>query len=138
MLRKGQRRLCYLLACLLLVTGMYVTFEKADSIARHTVSAGTARIQEPDETIIQKHEYVVERSKTLLRESVFRTVTRNQSLRRTMRLPVLLLYAICVVYFVLKCFYTEEIISLQEKKYRKALIKYIHDIDGKKRMSCLI
>lgn len=137
MLRKSQRRLCYILSCLLLISGMYMTFEKADSIARHAVASETARIQKPDRMSGQKTVYVVERTGSLLREAVGRVVSRNYSLRRDLRFPSLFLCALCVAYFVLRYWNVEEILFLHKKKYREALIKYIHDIDGKKRMSCL-
>ena len=137
MLRKNRRRLCWLLACFLLLSGMYVTFEKADSMVNHAVSTEIARIQQPDKASTSVVAYMVERPHSVLRSVADRIVQRNTLSRKDLRLPTLLLYMLCVAFFVLKCWTVEEILYVHEKKYRKALIKYIHDIDGKKRVSCL-
>lgn len=138
MLQKERKLLCYILVWLLLLAGMYTSFEKVNSMAVHTVSNHKITIQKPDEKTTCKMVYIVERTGSVLREVVGRGMSRNQSLRGNMRLLTIFLYALCVLFFDLKYQVIEEFFDLREKRYRKAIIKYIHDLDGKKRMSCLI
>lgn len=153
MLRKGQRRLCYFLMCVLLMAGMHTTYVKADTFAQRAASlevvqryvTKTARIQnvteallsEPDRVVVQDTVCVVESVNPVLRMVIGRVTSGSSQIRRELRLSCLLLCALCIAYFILKCWRIEEILCLHEKKYRAALIKYIHDIDGKKRIACL-
>lgn len=137
MLRKNQTRLCYILVCFILLAGMYTTYEKVGSIEKHTVATHKTTLQIWDKSASHKTIYVVERAGCVLRESIGRVVQRNQFLRRGLRTLSLFFCALCAECFILKCQLIEEIFPLWEKKYRKAVIKYIHDMDGKKRMLCL-
>lgn len=153
MLRKSQRRLCYFLMYVLLMAGMYTTYVRADSFAERATSIEAAQLyavkaanaqraseavfRAPDKTVPQSAVCVVESVNPVLRMVIGRTTSRNSLIRRDLRLACLLLWALCMACFILKCRYIEEILCLCEKKYRTALIKYIHDIDGKKRVSCL-
>ena len=137
MLRKNQRRWCVFLVCILLMAAMHTTYVKADSFAKRAVAVETARIQAPEKLAAQEKVCVVENVRTTLRAAIGQATNRSSSIRRDLRLPTLFLCGLCVAYFILRCWRTEEILCLHEKKYRAALIKYIHDIDGKKRISCL-
>lgn len=150
MLRISQRRLCYFLICVLLMAGMHTTYVKADSFAEraasieaaqlyvaNTKTASEAQLRAPENVMTQVLVCVVENIDSVRRTVFSRVTNRSSLIRRDLRLPGLLLWALCISYFVLKCWHIEECLCLHEKKYRAALIKYIHDIDGKKRMACL-
>ena len=149
MLRQSQRSVCYILMFILLMAGMYTTYVKADEIAERAVAMEAAQLYEKTESAVrviqlQKTDEVLTRSvcvvenvNPLLRTMLGRITGRSISSRRDLQFYGTLLLALCVAYFVLRCQYEEEILCLHEKKYRAALIKYIHDTDGKKRVACL-
>jgi len=95
------------------------------------------QLSETDRNIIQADVCVVESMNPLSRVVIGRTRNRVSNVRRDLRFAGIFLWALCIAYFILYCCHIEEILCLHEKKYHVALIKYIHDIDGKKRMSCL-
>lgn len=149
MLRQSQRSVCYILMFILLMTGTYTTYVKADEIAERAVAMEAAQLYEKAEAAVRvlqlqktdealtRSVCVVESVNPLLRTVLGRMTSRSILTRRDLRFYGMLLLALCVVYFVLRCQYVEEILCLHEKKYRAALIKYIHDMDGKKRVACL-
>ena len=147
MLRKSQRRLCYFLIGILLMAGIYTTYVKADNFAERAASLKAARIYAAgtDEAVaqlrgtdsnIQSEVCVVENINATVRTILGRLTNRNASIRRDLRFAGVILWAICIACFILRCFQIEEILCLHERKYRAALIKYIHDMDGKKRVPC--
>lgn len=163
MLRRNWRRLCHFMICILFITGMYSTYMKADSIAEHAVAASiaqnvqlctngdvitqveraqtsdvkTAWLQKNNSSVVQEAACVIRNVNPVIRAVIGRTMSHSNSLRRDLRLLTIFLWGICIAYFLLRVWRIEEILCLYEKKYRAALIKYIHDMDGKKRMSCL-
>lgn len=150
MLQKSQRRVCYFMMLILLIAGMYTTYVKADNFAERAASIEAARIyaanvetsiitqlRETNWDIAQTEVCVMESVNPLLRVVIGRTSNRISGVRRDLRFAGIVLWALCIAYFILHCFHIEEVLCLHEKKYRTALIKYIHDIDGKKRISCL-
>jgi len=149
MLRKNQRRMCYFLISILLMAGIHTTYVKADNFAERAASIEAARIYTANRDTapvthlrgadrnVQTDACVVENVNPLVRTVLGRTTSRNISIRRDLRFAGVILWAFCVACFLLRCTQITEILYLIEKKYRAALIKYIHDIDGKKRISCL-
>lgn len=149
MLRRHQRRFSYVLICVLLMAGMYTTYAKADSLAGRAASLEAAQLhmsakttmetqlRAPERALTQNVACVVESVNPLFRTVIGRVANRNSTVRRELRLPCILLWAIGTAYFIFNCRHIEEKRCLHEKKYRAALIKYIHDVDGKKRVTCL-
>lgn len=150
MLRKSQRRLCYFLMCILLMAGIYTTYVKADTFAERVASveatriyasgaknASTVQLRGLDKATTSIAVCIVESINPMCRTAIGRAIYRTSLTRRALQLTCLLLCALCIAYFSLRCCQIEEILCLHEKKYRAALIKYIHDMDGKKRMACL-
>lgn len=146
MLRRKQRMLCYIVACLLFVAGMYTTYAKADSFAKCAVvvsRAGSAaansveRLVQRSDSTVQEMSYLAPRAQKGVSTMIGRVTSRNSSIRRDLRMPLLFLWGLVLAYFQLRYFGEAEILCLHEKKYWTALIKYIHDIDGKKRIVCL-
>ena len=150
MLRKNQCRWCYFMMFILLIVGMYTTYVKAESFAERAASIEAARsyatdietlsvtqLSETNREIVQAEVCVMENVNPLLRTVIGRINNRINGVRRELRFAGIVLWALCIAYFILRCFHIEEILCLHVKKYRVALIKYIHDIDGKKRISCL-
>ena len=138
MLRKSQRKLCYIMICILLMYGLYTTYAKADAFAERATVVENVQIQEiqkPDETAPQSPICRVERMNTNLRAVLGQITSRSSFNRRDLKLAGYILYVLCIVVFCLRIWHMEEILYLHEKKYRTALIKYIHDLDGKKRRS---
>ena len=150
MLQKNQRKWCYFIVCILLMAGIHTTYAKADSFAERVASIEAANGYMADEKnpsamllrgtdrVEQLAVCVVERINPTIRAVIGRIANRTGSICRDLRFANIFLWAFCVVYFLLQCYLIEEILCLLEKKYRAALIKYIHDIDGKKRIPCLI
>ncbi len=150
MLRKKQLRLCYFLIGILLMTGIYTTYVKADNFAEHAASTEAARIYAASadatsiaqlkgvDSNIQSEVCIVESINSVIRTVLGRTTNRNVGIRRDLRFAGIILWAVCIACFTLHCCLIEETLWLHEKKYRVALIKYIHDIDGKKRVPCLV
>lgn len=145
-----RRRICYIMMCILLLGGIYGTYTKADSLAQQAASMESACIYMEDKgtqtverfskiqsTAADAALCVVERINYVTRAILGRITARSSHVRRDIRFFCLFLWALCAAYFLLKCWCIEEILYLHETKYRAALIKYIHDIDGKKRVSCL-
>ena len=149
MLRKSQKRWCYFLICILLMAGIHTTYVRADNFAERVASIEAARLYmagsdttsiaqlRGTDNNIQSVVCVVESVNSIVRTVLGRSTGRNVSIRRELRCASVILWAICIACFVLRCCRREEILCLHEKKYRAALIKYIHDIDGKKRIPCL-
>lgn len=137
MLRKYCHKLYYFLICVLMIAGMHTTYTKANYFADHAVETETAQIQKLDESVSPEPECVVERESSVLRVTIGQLRNRGVSIRKYLHISVLFFYGLCVAYFILLLRCIEEILCLHGEKYRTALIKYIHDIDGKKRMSCL-
>lgn len=149
MLSKIRRSLCYYIMCVLLMAGMYTTYVKADSLAERAASIETAKVSVSQKRAsatqlrgadrnVQTEVCVVERINPVIRAIIGRVGNRNSSIRRDLRFAGIYLWALCVAIFLLQCCLREESLWLYEEKYRAALIKYIHDIDGKKRIPCLI
>ncbi len=141
MLRISQRKLCYIMICILLMAGLHTTYAKADAFAERAIAAKNVWIQEikkPDETTPQSPVCTVERMNPTIRAVLGQITNRSSSIRRDLRLSGYIYCALCMAFFCLLIWCIEEILCLHEKKYRAALIKYIHDLDGKKRMTCLV
>lgn len=155
-MRKSQCGLYYVLIMILLMAGMYTAYGNAESFAERAVSMEAVRlyaaevrgVSEGQQVTIARFErteknvsgnivWVSERVNAAVRTLIGRISDRNERTQRELRLLALFLAAFCIAYFTLKCHYAEEWFHTQEKRYRTALMKYIHDIDGKKRMSCL-
>ena len=142
MLRRKQRILCYIFACILLVTSMYATYVKADTIAKHAVVSCTNkqsidRIQAPDNRLMKESVYATARTGSVIRTAIGQVTRRTALGRRDIRVSMLILCGLIVTCFLLRFFVEDELLCFHQKKYQTALIKYIHDMDGKKRMSCL-
>lgn len=150
MSQKNQRKWCYYIVCILLMAGIHTTYIKADSFAERVASTEVAKGYTADaknssvtllkgaDSVAPSAVCVVERINPIARSVIGRITNRTGSIRRELQFASIFLWALCVAYFLLQCCLIEEILCLLEKKYRAALIKYIHDIDGKKRVSCLI
>lgn len=142
MLRKSRRKLCYIMICILLLSGLYTMYAKADAFAERAKTVECVRMQEiqkPDETTPQSPICRVERINTNLRVILGQITTGRSSFsRRDLKLAGYILYVLCMSVFCLRIWHIEEILYLHEKKYRTALIKYIHDLDGKKRNTYLV
>lgn len=155
---KNWHRLCYFMIVVLLMAGMYTTYVKADDFAeraaaisiiqyseninqttRHEIKSGTVSvwIEKNSENVLQDKVCIVGNANQLIRTVIGRVTSRGYSIRRDLRVLTWFLWGLCVAYFLLNSWKIEEILCLHEKKYRAALLKYIHDKDGKKRMSCL-
>ena len=151
MLRKFQKKLCYFMMCILLMAGMYTTYVKADSFAERAASikdaqiyaisrqeVSVAQMRAPEKLLAESTVCVVERVNSFARMVIERVSGRSNLTHKDLRLCcIFFFYALCVASFLLCWWKIEELLCLREKKYRAALIKYIHDIDGKKRISCL-
>lgn len=149
MLKKNQRKWCYFIVCILFMAGIYTTYIKADSFAERVASVEIVNSYTLDEEKsmiavmneidrdVQLSVCVVERMNPTVRTVMGRITNRIGSIRKDLRFASIFLWVLCVALFLLQCCLIEEILCLLEKKYRAALIKYIHDIDGKKRVPCL-
>lgn len=141
MLRKRQRKLCYIMICILLMAGLHTTYAKADAFAECAIAEKSVRIQEIqklDTATPQSPICRVERLNTNLRTVLGQITSRYSFIRRDLKLAGYIFCALCIAAFCLQVWHIEEILYFHEKKYRTALIKYIHDLDGKKRMACLV
>lgn len=138
MLRKKRRGMCSVFICILLMTGMYTVYMKADSAAEHAAVTETVRLQSADDALLSETGCIVERDDTVFRIAAVQVRTRTIFVRKDMRLPILCFYGLCMLCFHLSYGYIEERLWLHEKKYRAALIKYMHDTDGKKKVACLM
>ena len=150
-MQKIQRSICYGLVWMLFLAGIYTSFARAESFAERAASMEAARlyaVAASDEAMslltaseseaVQADVCLVENADTSLRAVIGRVTSRSSLMRRDLRVMFLLLCVLYVAFFVLGYRLIEEALCLCEKKYRAALIKYIHDIDGKKRVACLI
>ena len=146
MLHKKQHIWSFIVACFVLLVGMYTTYEKADSFAKRTIvidstvrdeAQSVQKIIQSKNITVQEHMYLLTGTSGRMSELIRRFTGRTSSIRRDLRLSLLVLWGIITAYFLLQYFQEEEILCLHEKEYWRALIKYIHDIDGKKRLSCL-
>ena len=146
MSRKKQRIWCCIISCLILLAGMYTTYEKADSLAKHVMIKDSITRDEAEhvQKVLQtrtlsarEQVYLTSRTTSRFCEMLGRLVGRSSLARRDLRLSILLLWGIITAYFLLRYFWEEEVLCLHEKDEWTALIKYIHDIDGKKRVLCL-
>ena len=147
MLHKKQRIWSFVVACFVLLVGMYTTYEKADSFANHTIvidstvrdeAQSVQKIMQSKNISVQEHMYLRTGTSGRMSELIRRFTGRTSSIRRDLRLSLLVLWGIITEYFLLQYFQEEEILCLRKKEYWTALMKYIHDIDGKKRMTCQI
>ena len=147
MIGKKQRIWCCIVACLVLLAGIYTTYGKADSLAKPTAIIGTSvrdeikpmqKLMQVGKVSIQECMYLTPQVTNRIGELIGRLTVRSSSIRRDLRLLVPLLLGIITAYFILRYFREEVFLCLHEKEYWTALIKYIHDIDGKKKMACLI
>ena len=149
MLQKKQRKWCYFIVCIMLMAGIHTTYIKADSFAGRVASieaanSYTAEVQRASVTLLKGTDgveslavCVVERMNVTARALIGRIASRTSRMGRELRFSGVFSEALCEAFFLLQCCLMEEILCLLEKKNRTALIKYIHDIDGKKKISCL-
>lgn len=150
MMQKIQRRMCLFLVHVLLLTGVYMTYIRAESFAERAASTEAARqyASEWDAGVVTQlttfpkeqvtaEVCLVESINPAMRTVIGRVTGRSSFVHRDLRVTFLLLCALWIAFFILNCRLIEEILCLCEKKYRTALIKYIHDMDGKKRVACL-
>ena len=133
------------------MAGIYTTYARANDFSERAASLKAAqaymqRMQEmpttqlrtADKKLIEPGVCVVESSNLTMREVIGRATTRGRQIRGELRLASMFLWAFCTFCFLLLYYRIEVRLWLQEKRYCVALIKYIHDMDGKKRMACLI
>ncbi len=150
-MRNVQKVLCYFMAWILFLTGFYATYIRAESFAERAASMEAARMYASEtngEIMTQLAGYrnepvqadvcMVEDMDSSVRAVIGRVTSRSSLMRRDLRVAYLFLCVLCIAFFNLRCRRIEEKLCLSEKKYRTALIKYIHDMDGKKREACLI
>lgn len=150
-MRNVQKVLCYFLVWVLFLTGFYATYIRAESFAERAASMEAARqyASEWDDGVVTQlttfpkeqvtaEVCLVESINPAMRTVIGRVTGRSSFVHRDLRVTFLLLCALWIAFFILNCRLIEEILCSCEKKYRAALIKYIHDMDGKKRVACLI
>ncbi len=150
-MRRSYRILCYFLISILLMAGMYTTYVKADSFAQHASSIEASRQylsggkkvavtqwKSSDKGVVKNIDCVVEKVNPVLRSVLGNVNGRRSLLRGGLRWGYIFLCALFVACFIFRCWSIVERFCLHEKKYRAVLMKYIHDMDGKKRMECLI
>ncbi len=141
MLHKSRRGLCYFLICILFMAGLHTTYIKADTFAERAMTSKQSQIQEIkklDDTVFKSPICRVERIHATVRTVLGQITIRINSGKRELRIFSFICYVLCMLAFYLRIWHIEEILYLHEEKYRTALIKYIHDLDGKKRIPCLI
>ena len=147
MLHKKQRIWSLLVACFVLLVGMHSTYEKADAfvnqsiVINSTVRDETQSVQkmiQSKNVSVQEHMCLLTGTSGRTSELLSRFTGRTCSIRRDLRFSLLVLWGIIAIHFSLKYFQEEEILCFHEKEYWMALIKYIHDMDGKKRLACLV
>lgn len=147
MLHKKQRIWCFIVACVVLLAGMYTTFQKADSFGNRAIimdstirdeAESMQKLTQAKNVSMQEQVYLTSRTMTRIGQMFSRFAGRDSSVRKDLRLSLFILWEIITTYFLLRYFQEEDALCLHEKEYWRALIKYIHDIDGKKRETCLI
>ena len=132
------------------MSGMYTTYIKADSLAERAASIEAAQtydlrekevpmaqLKAPEQNVGIATVCILENTSAVLRTIIGRVTSQNSTSRRCWRIVYEVSCALYIVFFCLKCWCIEEILCVCEKQYRVALMKYIHDIDGKKRIACL-
>ena len=151
MLRKKQRIWCCVIACILFMTSMYTTYVKADNFAERaaffelsrlhiaeTQEGSVAQLRRNDQVTIQEDVCIVENKTSNVRTLLGRTTSRTTNVRKDLRFVGVLIWASILADFILRHYRIEEILYFHRLEYQESLIKYMHDIDGKKREPYLI
>lgn len=123
------------------MTGLHTTYVKVDTFAERVVASKQSQIQEIkklDDIVFKSLVCRVERIHATAKTVLGQITARTGFGKRELRIFSFICYALCMLAFYLRIWHIEEVLYLHEEKYRTALIKYIHDLDGKKRVPCLI
>ena len=125
---------------------MYMTYEKASSFAGYVIvnerlakenTEHVQRLVRPSHVSTAGNLYLAPRTANRIGETLGQLRSCNNPLRRDTRLSVLWFWVVIAAYCLVGYFTEEEQAGILKEDDRTSLIKYIHDIDGKKRMLCL-
>lgn len=157
MLRKNRCRFSCILIMVLILAGTYTIYGNAESFAERAASLEMLRLYEAEgsgasaeqnvsiarfekihKNAAENAVWVSERVCLASRMVIGRLSERSGRIDRERCMPGVVRLLLLVIYFRVKChYYIEAWLYVQKKQQCKVLINYIHDIDGKKRMSCL-
>lgn len=130
----NRRKICCLVALLMLITGMCFENIKADSCLGYTFIEGSALVQVQNTTLNAQSTNIPETLVARYMPSMRQVIHPVVHIRRDWKVACILLCEIEGYNLLLKFFSTEVPVYLYDTVHHAVVVNYIHSMDGKKRI----
>ncbi len=133
-MRSGRRKICLLIALVMLITGMCFENIKADSRLVYATLDGSTLAQTQSTVLEQQSSCVPNAAVVRYASGMRQSLNPTVQLKRDFRFTNVILCNVEVALLAPQFFSTEVTVHLHDTVHHRVVLNYIHRMDGKKRI----
>lgn len=133
-MRSSRRKICLLIALVMLITGMCFENIKADSRLVYATMDGSTLSKTQSTVLEMQSNYMPEASVERYTPGMRQSLNPTLQLRRDLRFAHIIMCNVTAPILLPQFFSTEVTVHLHDTVHHKVVLNYIHRMDGKKRI----